>query len=395
MLCDALRGYPHMTGAASGTPCRRPCGRRAAHAILRPAGGGRAHRLRDGRGGALRAAGVHRDEVDDPARGADGAGYLATVLAEAAPYHGATLETRAADYTPPCASGSRWAATCWREDYCARGGGAASSRRGRRALLGPARAGPAHAAHRRPAARRPTVSIAGAAESVRNVTLRLTQLFDLTGHPAVSLPCGRGGARTAGGRAVGRSPRRPASCCASRAPASACGPGAGPEAGRADGVLRSPACSPRSSTSGSGGSPPSRPTASSAPFEWGLDWLRRSTRHADPDAAAEVVAADASATATRSSTTAPAAALRRHRRRAPDFESAVRTPHPANNVVTAASSPARCARREGRAHRAVVVLPQWNSDAEGHIGLAKLLALRHQRRCGCACPTTTGACRPN
>jgi aspartyl-tRNA(Asn)/glutamyl-tRNA(Gln) amidotransferase subunit A len=38
----------------------------------------------------------------------------------------------------------------------------------------------------------PVVSIAGATESVRNVTLRLTQLFDLTGHPAISVPCGRG-----------------------------------------------------------------------------------------------------------------------------------------------------------------------------------------------------------
>src|SRR6266542_3455755 len=63
------------------------------------------------------------------------------------------------------------------------------------------------------------------------------------------------------------------------------------------------------------------------------------------------------------------------------FPSAVVTPHPANNTVVGrwfpsdesrAGSPKR---REGG--RAVVVLPQWNSDPEGHIGLSRLLA-----RCG-------------
>jgi aspartyl-tRNA(Asn)/glutamyl-tRNA(Gln) amidotransferase subunit A len=36
-----------------------------------------------------------------------------------------------------------------------------------------------------------SVRIGGADEPVRNVTLRLTQLFNVTGHPAVSIPCGR------------------------------------------------------------------------------------------------------------------------------------------------------------------------------------------------------------
>ena len=36
----------------------------------------------------------------------------------------------------------------------------------------------------------PTVSIGGTEETVRNITLRLTQLFNITGHPAISLPCG-------------------------------------------------------------------------------------------------------------------------------------------------------------------------------------------------------------
>ena len=37
----------------------------------------------------------------------------------------------------------------------------------------------------------PTVSIGGTEEPVRNITLRLTQLFNITGHPAISLPCGK------------------------------------------------------------------------------------------------------------------------------------------------------------------------------------------------------------
>jgi pimeloyl-ACP methyl ester carboxylesterase len=60
------------------------------------------------------------------------------------------------------------------------------------------------------------------------------------------------------------------------------------------------------------------------------------------------------------------------------FASAFTTPHPDNNIVRARWFPAA-----GEAPLdttgvtrgpAVLVLPQWNSDAEGHIGLAKLLA---------------------
>ena len=50
------------------------------------------------------------------------------------------------------------------------------------------------------------------------------------------------------------------------------------------------------------------------------------------------------------------------------FPSALATPHPENNIVHARFFPARDKRR------AVVVMPQWNSDAEGHVGLAQLLA---------------------
>jgi dienelactone hydrolase len=50
------------------------------------------------------------------------------------------------------------------------------------------------------------------------------------------------------------------------------------------------------------------------------------------------------------------------------FPSALVTPHPENNVVHARFFPAKDKRR------AVVVMPQWNSDAGGHIGLSRLLS---------------------
>jgi Asp-tRNA(Asn)/Glu-tRNA(Gln) amidotransferase A subunit family amidase len=34
------------------------------------------------------------------------------------------------------------------------------------------------------------MAIGGRTEPVRALMLRLTQLFDLTGHPAISIPCG-------------------------------------------------------------------------------------------------------------------------------------------------------------------------------------------------------------
>jgi hypothetical protein len=62
------------------------------------------------------------------------------------------------------------------------------------------------------------------------------------------------------------------------------------------------------------------------------------------------------------------------------FSSALTTPHPENNTVFArwfAAPDEPAIGRAGTRGRAVVVLPQWNSDAEGHIGLSRLLA-----RCG-------------
>ena len=52
------------------------------------------------------------------------------------------------------------------------------------------------------------------------------------------------------------------------------------------------------------------------------------------------------------------------------YPSALVTPHPDNNLVRARWFPSA----DGPAGRAVVVLPQWNSDAGGHVGLCQILA---------------------
>ena len=106
------------------------------------------------------------------------------------------------------------------------------------------------------------------------------------------------------------------------------------------------------------------------PFEWGLDWLddqplpsgdplralqawgETTVRHSDAFYAVE-----------------PAADYALHGETL-TFTSAIDTPHPENNLVRARYFPDASPR--GR-RRAVLVLPQWNSDSEGHVGLCRLL----------------------
>jgi dienelactone hydrolase len=116
------------------------------------------------------------------------------------------------------------------------------------------------------------------------------------------------------------------------------------------------------------------------PFEWGLDWIP-DNGHAAGAPAAEVidryvtqVMADTDAFFTPPPTTdytlTPAA----------DgdlltFPSALTTPHESNNTVRCRYFPTAPARRStGSPRAAVLVIPQWNSDAGGHVGLCKLLA---------------------
>ncbi|MBK5298075.1 MAG: abhydrolase domain-containing 18 [Vicinamibacteria bacterium] len=115
------------------------------------------------------------------------------------------------------------------------------------------------------------------------------------------------------------------------------------------------------------------------PFDWGLDWLPTSGNghHAEPQARVQAyvddVLRDTQAWFTPPPTTdydvVPAAADGSSLVR---FPSALTTPHPENNRVTTRYFPAAAAR--GGARRAVLVLPQWNADEEGHVGLCRLIA---------------------
>jgi hypothetical protein len=117
------------------------------------------------------------------------------------------------------------------------------------------------------------------------------------------------------------------------------------------------------------------------PFEWGLEWIDaggRSTHARPADRVGEWVAdamADTDAFYRPESTDQyrldPAA---HDGEQLLTFPSALTTPHPENNIVYGRLFHPR--ESSGRRHRAaVVVLPQWNSDAGGHIGLAKLLTM--------------------
>jgi len=113
------------------------------------------------------------------------------------------------------------------------------------------------------------------------------------------------------------------------------------------------------------------------PFEWGLEWIppngscpdilplevldnwvshvmRDTDRFFTPEPTTDYTVARAS----------------REGERVLTFPSALETPHRENNIVSC-----RYFRGRGATRAAVVVLPQWNSDPEGHVGLCRLLAM--------------------
>jgi dienelactone hydrolase len=106
------------------------------------------------------------------------------------------------------------------------------------------------------------------------------------------------------------------------------------------------------------------------PFEWGLDWIGVDPHAADPASAFRAFVDEAMADTARFYRVDPAPAYELDARQVLRFESAIVTPHPENNLVRARYVPAE----NGSRRAAVVLLPQWNSDADGHVGLAKLLA---------------------
>jgi aspartyl-tRNA(Asn)/glutamyl-tRNA(Gln) amidotransferase subunit A len=139
----------------------------------------------------LKSAGVVIEDVAVPHANEIAAIYLHIVLSEAAAYHAKTLESRPDDYSPAVRIRLEMGRYILAEDYV-------RALRGRQVLRGevnavlknvdalilPALAIPA------PKLGLSTVKVGGSEEPVRNITLRLTQLFNVTGHPAIAAPCG-------------------------------------------------------------------------------------------------------------------------------------------------------------------------------------------------------------
>jgi len=111
------------------------------------------------------------------------------------------------------------------------------------------------------------------------------------------------------------------------------------------------------------------------PFDWGLEWVGLDQ---DPDAVRDPLAAMqryvdgvmADTAAFYAITPAPTYDFD-ERSGLLSFESVLHTPHPTNNTVRARFFPAATS---DQPRMAVLVLPQWNADANGHVGLCQLLA---------------------
>ena len=139
----------------------------------------------------LQEGGVKLHDVAIPHAGDIASIYLHIVLSEAAAYHAKTLESRGDDYTANVRLRLEMGRYILAEDYV-------RALRGREVLMHevdaalmdcdclllPSLAIPA------PPIGVATVRIGGSDELVRNVMLRLAQLFNLTGHPAITVPCG-------------------------------------------------------------------------------------------------------------------------------------------------------------------------------------------------------------
>ncbi len=140
----------------------------------------------------LRHADARVIDVDVPHTDAIATVYLHIQLPESSAYHAVTLEREPESYTPPVRVRLEMGRYVLAEDY-------ARAQRGRDVLRGEVDAAlrdvdalalptlPIPA----PTIGQATVRIGTADIPVRAVMLRLTQLFNITGHPAISLPCGQ------------------------------------------------------------------------------------------------------------------------------------------------------------------------------------------------------------
>jgi aspartyl-tRNA(Asn)/glutamyl-tRNA(Gln) amidotransferase subunit A len=141
---------------------------------------------------ALRKAGARIDETEIRHAGDIAPVYLHISFGDAAAYHATMLDTMADRYTPPVRLRLEAARYVLAEDYVRALAGREVLRRevdaalaGYDALVVPTLPIPA------PLLGASSVQVGAKQEPVRNLMLRLTQLFNLTGHPAISLPCGR------------------------------------------------------------------------------------------------------------------------------------------------------------------------------------------------------------
>ena len=114
------------------------------------------------------------------------------MLADAAAYHATTLESMPARYTAPVRLRLEMGRYVLAEDYVRAQNGRELLRREVNAALAE------HDALMLPTLPIPapplgadSVKVGPTEEPVRNMMLRLTQLFNLTGHPAIAIPCGR------------------------------------------------------------------------------------------------------------------------------------------------------------------------------------------------------------
>ena len=106
------------------------------------------------------------------------------------------------------------------------------------------------------------------------------------------------------------------------------------------------------------------------PFEWGLEWVDGTmARNTDPARHLEQWATRTLSDSTWFSTSPCHDYELRDNRLT--FPSQIETPHSENNTVHTRYFPAD--QRSGH-RRATLVLPQWNGDADAHVGLCRLLA---------------------
>ena len=140
---------------------------------------------------ALRAAGAHVTDVAIAHASSTPAVYIHIHSSEGATYHARTLDTLADRYTPVVRRRLELGRCVLAQDYVRAMEGRELLRRevdaalaGCDALILPTLPIPA------PPIGAESVIVNGASEPVRALMLRLTQLFNVTGHPAISIPCG-------------------------------------------------------------------------------------------------------------------------------------------------------------------------------------------------------------